>query len=216
MLHKKILSYSEPQPAPQKSNRSLHHKLPKVRELFCLLVELKKIVGDLWRELHAVFARNKKADKIILKNPSSVIEIPLRARVYTGFISRKKHSPLHTVRVSRWFSDSLSVNALKSKPSHMAERLWRVGRRKPSQAITIENQNGSGSKRPLRCEGLKIKAFTLKSTENQKEKSSMWRGEYFFRGKKTYREILVSGKSSRPSGCATKGHKAHSPGQSRA
>ena len=48
---KDLLFYSDPQPAPLKSNRSLHHKLPKVRELFCLLVELKKIVGNLWRKV---------------------------------------------------------------------------------------------------------------------------------------------------------------------
>ena len=176
--------YSEPQPAPLKSNRSLHHKLPKVRELFCLLVELKKIVGDLWRELHAVFARNKKADKITLKNPSSVIEIPLRARVYTGFISRKKHSPLHTVRFSRWLSDSLSVNALKSKPSHMAERLWRVGRRKPSQALTVENQNGSGSNAPCAVKGWKSKPSHLNQLKIRKKSPACEGVNTFFGVKK--------------------------------
>ena len=91
----------------------------------------------------------KRPAKLTGKNHERFMWRVLRARVYTHLISRNKHSPLHTVLVSYWFSKVLSVKALKSKPSHTAKRLWRVGESKSSHRKNVGNQEKNGIKHCL-------------------------------------------------------------------
>ena len=91
----------------------------------------------------------KRPAKLTGKNHERFMWRVQRARVYTHLISRNKHSPLHTVLVSYWFSKVLSVKALKSKPSHTAKRLWRVGESKPSHRKNVGNQEKNGIKHCL-------------------------------------------------------------------
>ena len=107
--------------------------LHQVLELFCQLAEPEKIVGDLWKELHVASGVTGEAGNHLEKAVPSWEKSPFRARAYTVFISRKKYSPLHTVRVFRWFSAHFRVKALFFKHSHGqqsihmgGERLWRV------------------------------------------------------------------------------------------
>ena len=87
----------------------------------------------------------KRPAKLTGKNHERFMWRVQRARVYTHLNSRKKYSPLHTVLVSYWFSKVLSVKALKSKPSHTAKRLWRVGESKPSHRKTDENHRNKAA-----------------------------------------------------------------------
>ena len=97
----------------------------------------------------------KRPAKLTGKNHERFMWRVLRARVYTHLISRNKHSPLHTVLVSYWFSKVLSVKALKSKPSHTAKRLWRVGESKPSHRKNVGNQEKNGIKHYCGVKALK-------------------------------------------------------------
>ena len=126
---------------------------PKVRDLFCLIKELCGQVGDLWRELHAVTGLGSEADLSRWKSCILFRKCSFRARIYTVSISRKKYSPLHTVRVFRWFSAHFSVKALFFKHSHGqqsihmgGERLWRVEKaslhtEKPMKIIGTKQHN---------------------------------------------------------------------------
>ena len=162
--------------------------LHQVLELFCQLAEPEKIVGDLWKELHVASGVTGEAGNHLEKAVPSWEKSPFRARAYTVFISRKKYSPLHTVRVFRWFSAHFRVKALFFKHSHGqqsihmgGERLWRVEKaslhtEKPMKIIGTKQHN-----RPFHCEGLKKQAFTLETPENQVRKAFVWRSECFFR-----------------------------------
>ena len=121
--------------------------------------------------------------------------------LYTHFYSRKKHSLLHTKTFSSWFSIVLSVKALIFNPSQRTV-LWRLflpacqwifGVKacsfNPSQVnlfskrstISENSQPKSGKVTFHRqCEGLKDKAFTPKTCENQQKTRFMWRRECFF------------------------------------
>ena len=97
----------------------------------------------------------KRPAKLTGKNHERFMWRVQRARVYTHLNSRKKYSPLHTVLVSYWFSKVLSVKALKSKPSHTAKRLWRVGESKPSHRKNVGNQEKNGIKHYCGVKALK-------------------------------------------------------------
>ena len=63
-----------------------------------------------------------------------------RACVYTIFISPKKHSLLHMVCVSFWFSVVLIVKAWKTKYSHRPLTPVKGWRNKPSHRETVDYQ----------------------------------------------------------------------------
>ena len=71
--------------------------------------------------------------------------------------------------------------------------LWRVGKASLHTGKYMKTMEKAAKYAPLDCEGLKCKAFTLVTTENQEEKPFMWRLECFFEDKKTYRKVEPMG-----------------------
>ena len=107
---------------------------------------------------------------------------------YTLLYPLKKCSLLHTERVSVWFStvSSVKVWIFKCSPP-----LWRFtaficwfSDGFPVWRLTLSTLHKCSP--PVwmlccPCEHFEIKAFTLESTEYQKETGIMWMGEYIFR-----------------------------------
>ena len=103
-----------------------------------------------------------------------------------AFYPQKKHSHLHTMAFSSWFSGGSSVKALFFKysphrrltPSFFCwfSGTFPVWRLAPS---TLHRRSPSVWMLYCPCECFTIQAFTLKTPENQQETDSMWMGECF-------------------------------------
>ena len=60
----------------------------------------------------------------VVKCAFSAAFTPFSRALYTHFISRKKHSPLHRLLVFLWFSLENGVKGWKSNPSHLFRCRW--------------------------------------------------------------------------------------------